>query len=254
MTKVDTLPAGQEILGLLAEDLQLLARVHDRELDIETLEALRAVGFPHCFTLKNDDPRARDALAILEQAMRDLDTPESKELDELAADFADIYLNHSIHASPFESVWLDEDGLAMQQPMFEVRQWYERFGMAAENWRTRSEDHLALQLQFVARLLGTAAQSGQSLEVLQDVARFLDEHLLRWVDDFSQRVAQRCATALYAGSALLTASYLDVLRSLLEEVLEQARPSAEEIEQRMKPKTEPVEVPLSYVPGASASW
>jgi len=142
----------------------------------------------------------------------------------------------------------------MQQPMFEVRGWYEQYGMTAENWRTRSEDHLALQLQFIARLLDKAGDAGQSPELLQSVARFLDEHLLRWINDFGQRVAQRCATGFYAGSALLTASYLEALRSLLEQLLDQPRPSAEEIEQRMKPKSEPVEVPLTYMPGTSASW
>jgi len=39
---------------------------------------------------------------------------------QLAADFAAIYLNHSIQASPCESVWLDEEGLMRQQPMFKV--------------------------------------------------------------------------------------------------------------------------------------
>ena len=42
------------------------------------------------------------------------------ERDELAADFAAIYLTHGLSASPYESVWLDEEGLAMQGPMFQT--------------------------------------------------------------------------------------------------------------------------------------
>ena len=243
-----------DTLGLLGQDLQLLARTHDREIDTQTLNALRTLDFPRCFALDLDDPRGRDATTLLEQALQNLREANDADLDELAADYADIYLNHSIQASPFESVWLDEDGLAMQQPMFQIREWYARFGMAAEDWRLRSDDHIGLQLQFVAHLLNKAVGAENPLHLLGELARFLDEHLLRWVDEFSQRVTQRCGTAFYAGSVLLTASYLDALRGLLEAVLDQPRPSAEEIEQRMKPKAEPVEVPLTYMPGTSASW
>jgi len=249
------LPAEiRNMLDVLAEDLQLLARVHDREMDRQTLDGLRSIGFPRCLALEPDDSRGRDAMIVLGQALQNLHDANESDLDELAADYADIYLNHSIQASPFESVWLDEDGLAMQQPMFQVREWYERFGMAAEDWRIRSDDHIGLQIQFLAHLLARAGESNDTLQVLGAIARFLDEHPLRWIDEFSQRVAQRCGTAFYGGSAMLTASYLDALRGLLEVVMDQPRPSAEEIEERMKPKVEPVEVPLTYVPGTSASW
>ena len=241
-------------LDILAEDLQLLARLHDREMDDDALGALRSVGFPACLALDLEDARGQDARTLLDQSLNRLRDAGEAELDELAADFADIYLNHSIQASPFESVWLDEDGLAMQQPMFQIREWYARTGLAAENWRTRSDDHLALQLQFLAHLISAAGKSGQPHETLQDLARFLDEHPLRWVDEFSHRVVQRCGTDFYAGCAMLTASYLEALRSLLELLLDQPRPSAEEIEQRMHPKAEPMEVPLTYMPGTSASW
>jgi len=47
MNKLETTPDGQSILGLLAEDLQLLARLHDRELDADALEALNAITPRH---------------------------------------------------------------------------------------------------------------------------------------------------------------------------------------------------------------
>lgn len=244
----------RDVLALLAEDLQLLARVHDREMDRQTLDALRAISFPRSLVLKLEDQRGQDAFAVLKLALQRLRNADDAQMDELAADYADIYLNHSIQASPFESVWLDEEGLAMQQPMFQIREWYERHGMAAKDWRIRSEDHIGLQLQFLAHLLSKAGKSNAPLKTLSELARFLDEHPLRWIDEFSLRVVQRCGTAFYAGCAMLTASYLDALRSLMELLLDQPRPSAAEIEQRMKPRAEPVDVPLTYVPGTSASW
>jgi len=254
MSDIEISRDTRDILDLLGEDLQLLARLHDREMDRSSLDALGYIGFPRCLALDLDDARAQDGMLLLDQSMLALSAAGELELDELAVDYADIYLNHSIQASPFESVWLDEDGLAMQEPMFQLRGWFERHGMAAEDWRVRSEDHIGLQLQFMAHLLNRAADSARPLDTLAELARFLDEHPLRWIGDFSQRVAQRCGTAFYGGCAMLTASYLDGLRGLMELVLDQPRPSAEEIEQRMRPRKESVEVPLTYMPGASASW
>ena len=75
-------------------------------------------------------------------------------LDILAAEYADIYLNNSLQAFPCESVWLDQEGLTMQEPMFQVREWYGRFGLQVEDWRKRTDDHLVNQLRFAAHMIG----------------------------------------------------------------------------------------------------
>ncbi len=244
------------LMQAAARDLTLLAGVQDRELDAAALTALREIGFPASLALPPESEDGRRALSLLTEVMERLDSEpvEPAVLDDLAADYADIYLNHSIQASPMESVWLDEDGLAMQEPMFQVRAWYHRFGMAAENWRMRTDDHLVLQLQFLARLAERLPQQADQAEWLAGMARFLDEHLLRWIGRFGERVAQRCSTPFYAGVAMLTATWLEQFRDLLAELLDQPRPSPEEIEARMRPKAEPVEVPVKFMPGVAPSW
>jgi putative dimethyl sulfoxide reductase chaperone len=67
-------------------------------------------------------------------------------INELAADYAAIYLNNSLGAWPCESVWLDDDHLACQQPMFELRKIYAAAGFKVADWRNRFDDHLVLQL------------------------------------------------------------------------------------------------------------
>ncbi len=244
------------LMQVASQDLALLAGIQDREMSQQALSTLRTLDFPSALGLPPGNEDGQRALALLEEVMERLDSAQIDQavLDDLAADYADIYLNHSIQASPMESVWLDEDGLAMQEPMFQVREWYGRFGMAAENWRRRTDDHLVLQLQFLAQLAERLPQQGDRGEYLAEMARFLDEHLLRWVGQFAERVAQRCGTPFYAGVVLLTAAWLEAFRDLLAELLEQPRPSAEEIEERMRPKAEPVAVPVKFVPGAAPSW
>ena len=236
----------------VAADLLQLAVLHDRELNAATIADLRGSGFPRGLALRMESAMARDADGWLKQSLDHLcDPPQRTDLDELAADFAAIYLNHTLRASPCESVWIDEDGLAMQEPMFQVREWYKRFGVAVRDWRQRSDDHLVNQLEFLAYLLEQAAE----IDDLEQASRFMDEHLLRWVGDFARRVATRAATPFYAGLAALTAAHLDELRDVLAAIVEQPRPSKEDIDRRMKPGHEAaVNMRESYVPGASPSW
>jgi TorA maturation chaperone TorD len=133
--------------------------------------------------------------------------------------------------------------------MFQVREFYRLFDLVAADWRLRPDDHLVLELQFLAALFRDSHP-----QALAEAARFLDTHLLRWLPLFGQRVAARCATPFYAGAARLSAAYCDELRDLLAEVLGEARPSAEEVEARMRPRVAPAVAPVTFVPGLAPSW
>jgi TorA maturation chaperone TorD len=114
----------------------------------------------------------------------------------------------------------------------------------------RSEDHLVLELRFLAHLLDGAKQPID----LAEAARFMDEHLLLWIDGFAERVAARCTTRFYAGLAMLTAAYLDELRDLLAELLDSPRPTREEMEAAIKSYAPSQEVEGPYLPGTAPSW
>jgi TorA maturation chaperone TorD len=241
----------------IAEDLRLLAFLHDRELDGATLSALRSAVFPDNLALALEGEPARAALDLLRSALSQLEPDAGPEtMDLLAVDYAAIYLNHTLRAAPNESVWIDEEELAMQAPMFEVRDWMARHGLTVENWRVRPEDHLVHELEFLACIL----ESEPTGEALEEAADFLDRHPLRWLPDFSRRVAARCETPFYAGLNALTGCYLDEARDLLAEITGTPRPTPEELQARIdaerpaEPTRGKAEVPLRYVPGASPSW
>jgi len=239
-----------EFCQAVSDDLQLLARLHAKELDEAILGTLKRSGFPRCLGLRLTSEGSEEVLAHLQETVEAWpETPDSRLLDLLAADFAAIYLNNSLGASPQESFWLDDEHLVMQRQMFQVREIYERHGLEVENWRTCADDHLVNELEFLARVI-----AGEGVQDIREVARFLDEHLLRWLDSFAIRIAGRCDTPFYAGLAMLTSLYCEELRNLLALILDEPRPSAEEIEERMAEKPEPIAVPLQYVPGVSPSW
>ena len=233
----------------LAEDLLGLALLHSEELDAGRLGRLREAGFPEGLALRLERAEGREAQVLCGAGLADIpDPPDGPILDILAAEYADIYLNHTFQASPCESVWIDDEGLAMQEPMFQVRGWYRRHGLTVPDWRKRTDDHLVCQLHFVALALREGTDWAE-------IGRFLDEHLLRWIGGFADRVRARAATRFYAGLAILTAAWVEEFRDLVEEITGEPRPSREEIDRRMRPVREiPVAAPGPYVPGASASW
>ena len=238
----DTSPGTlANLCQIVREDLLLLALLQDRELEAETLRNLWQEE-EDLLGLRLASPAAREALSLLHQGLRDIpQTLDRQTLDILAAEYADIYLNHHLDASPCESVWLDEDGLIMQEPMFQLRGWYQRYGLQVRNWRLRTDDHLVTQLQFIGFLLEDPA----SPERLAEIGRFLDEHLLRWIGAFGDRVGARCQTRFYAGLTSLTAAYLEEFRDLIALILGVPRPSSEEIAERMRPPRDILGLPVA---------
>lgn len=235
---------------LVAEDLLVLALLHHSEPSPELLDSIRANDSPLGLGLALQSSAGQDALQAMASAFTGLPAQlDQTIINQYAADYADIYLTNGYGASPHESVWLDEDHLMRQEPMFQVRAYYHRHGLTAGNWRTRPEDHLALELQFLAHLF-----EPERGDTLAEVARFMDDHLLRWLPLFSKRVAERCRTRLFAALALLTVAYCEELRDLLAQILAEPRPTPEEIEQRMKPKRGPALAVSSFVPGQGPTW
>ena len=181
----DTRPAAPGWHRLAAEDLNALAWLHHKEHATDVLLSLRENGFPATLSLvlpEHPSSRARDAALRARAGRGDGSVPASSP-DDLAADYAAIYLTYALRASPCESVWLDEDHLVMQGPTFAVREFYKRHGIQVPDWRVMSDDHLTHELQFVALLL----ERGEEREA----ARFLKQHLMSWLPNFAQRVGQR---------------------------------------------------------------
>ena len=83
-----------ELRDALVEDLDQLIRLHDRELDAETLAALRAAEFPNGLALCAAEEAGRAAHSNMAAALHDLPA-----LDELAADYAAIYLTGAYGAT-----------------------------------------------------------------------------------------------------------------------------------------------------------
>lgn len=236
-----------ELSTALADDLDQLIRLHDRELDAATLAALQTADYPRGLALPPDGEAAEAAYANMAAAVQG-----ETSLDDLAADYAAIYLNNSLGASPYESVWLDDDHLTCQRPMFELREIYAAAGFQVADWRRRYDDHLVLQLHYLRHSLVNAAVDPEKLAI------FIDEHIGYWLPDWAQRVSLLCRTPFYAALAELSYVWLLRCRALLAELYDLPAPDRTTLSQRIGRKLalDKAEVaPIHFMPGAQGpSW
>ncbi len=245
-------PLAIELADIVAEDAESLAALHDKELTPDLLAALNEACFPACLGLLPTSAPAVQAWRAMAEGLAGLPaSPDGAAMDELASEYAAIYLTGAYGASPYESVWTDDDHLTCQTAMFQLRDIYAAAGLTTTDWRQRADDHLVLQLLYIAH----AARHAATREDWRALARVLDEHPLRWLPDFAARVALRSSSSFYAGLAVLTTAWLDTLRDLLASRLEEPRPSREEVDARLRPTVEAPVEPLVFMPGSSGpSW
>lgn len=248
-------PALQQAAEAIAEDAEAIAALHDRELTPALAAALRETRFPASLGLMPTTPAQIAAWQAMADGVASLPEKEddARAWDDLAAEYAAIYLTGAYGASPYESVWTDDDHLTCQGAMFELREIYANAGLRVTDWRQRADDHLVLQLLYIAH----AARHAASQEDWRTLATMLDEHLLRWLPDFATRLAMRSPSPFYVGLAVLTSTWVDALRDLLAGALNEPRPTRTEVEERLhaRRKTVPEPVPVHFVPGMGGpSW
>lgn len=205
-------PVQPELAQAIVDDALTLVALHDRELTPDLIAALRETDFPMNLGLLPMGPEQQDCWRQMQAAIQALPDPASPtQLDDLAAEYAAIYLTGAYQASPYESVWTDDEHLMCQASMFTLRKKYADAGLMVANWRSRPDDHFIFQLLFVAHLVQQAA-SDQDWKTIAD---FLDQHLLSWYPKFVTLIAQRSQNQFYVMLNLLTAAWAQSLRAVI---------------------------------------
>lgn len=133
-----------------------------------------------------------------------------EDLATLKADFTRLFIGIGKPVSPpWESVYFNEDRMVFQEQTLRVREWYRRFGLEAEKLYHEPDDHVGLELSFLAHLarLGLAALEENNQvefkEILQAQRQFLVEHPLAWVPHWCGLVEKHAGTDYYRRLAQL---------------------------------------------------
>ena len=220
---------NEELMDLMEEralGYRFLSRAFRTAPDAALIDAVLRMAD----TERADD----DPLAPFYAEAADADA-ETLRID-LAADYNQLFLGMSAHpVAPYESVYTSDEGLMMQEARDNVLRAYQQWGLRVPDSFDLPEDHIALELEFMACLADRAREAvgassgehepddsaqkggGSADELIAAQRAFLDEHL-SWVPAFCRDVEKRARTAFYYGIASLTRQQLEADGAMLKEL------------------------------------
>jgi len=159
---------------------------------------------------------------------QDLETVHSK----LGTDYAALFLGKDdVYQPPTESSYTK--GTVSSHPLHEVRGLYHGFGMEKKEEFDGPEDHIAVELGFIAHLCGKtvsalkAQNKGEALKYMEAQKEFLENHLIKWVPALAKDIILAARTPFYQAIAAIIRDFLGLdlsaTKGLLKEI-EQQKP------------------------------
>jgi TorA maturation chaperone TorD len=143
--------------------------------------------------------------------------------DDVVADYTRLFIGPgSVLAPPWESVFVEKGRMIFQKATLDVRDWYRRHGLQSVKLYQEPDDHIGLELRFLAHLAGeglSALEQGDDVafEAANDAQRrFLSGHVLNWAPVWCDQVMVYTRTDFYRGVALSVKGLLQELADLFE--------------------------------------
>jgi len=198
-----------------------LAAIYRQELTSELLQQMK-------------DRRFQEILSTLGIELTNgfFKKPEKELLENLAVDYAYLFIGPGKHISPHESVHHKKDGVQSGQLWGElttqVKNIIESSGLEYESAYTGLPDHISVELEFMQHVVQREAQAWKAdddktaLLCLKNEKKFVDEHLIHWIPEFCEKVIKAAESPFYKEMARLTRSFIEFDEQELQKLKEDA--------------------------------
>lgn len=204
--------------------MELLSRALYKEPDREWLDQLVAAQLFGDVPFGGEQPEVIRGLEILQAwSQANADNISDQIFSDLKMDYTRLFIGlDTLPTAPWESVYFNRERLVFQEQTLQVRQWYARFGLQVENFNKEPDDHIGLEILFIAHLSSFALQAIEKDDqaeldvVLQAQRKFLEEHLLCWGPAWTRLLLKHAQTDFYRGIAHLTHGALLAAMEFLE--------------------------------------
>lgn len=211
-----------DLMDSRANVYKVLSRSYLKEID-----AAFAREFAEEFSFESSND---EMVRVLNAAKEALSGVDDNALELLAVDFDRVFFGMgpltARHAFPYESVYTSERGIMMQEAYAQVVHVYREQHLAKDKGFTEPEDHIAVELAFMATLserTATFLREGleeAAEETIRQQITFANSHLLNWIDRFCVDLAQAASGTFYEYIATFTKLFVQEDIALLSEMVD----------------------------------
>jgi putative dimethyl sulfoxide reductase chaperone len=201
---------------------RFFARLYRNEVDADLFEHLSTMGFPS----ECEDSELAEGYQMLAEYLR---KPGEDPLTDLAVDYAKVFLGVGIYESeaayPYESVYTSKEHLIMQESRDQVLAIYRTQGLDRAESLEIPEDHIALELEFMAHLCKIAIDAiaaekwAEVATSLKEQKNFLTQHLGNWTPEFCQDILKYATTDFYKAVSKITNGFLHMDQAIITNLL-----------------------------------
>ena len=186
----------------------LLAAVYRQEVTTDLLQQIK-------------DPRFMGVFSDLgsEKICLFFQKPDKELLEELAVEYARLFLGPGKHVSPHESVHHlrddGEGGSLWGKSTVEVKKLIESTGLDYKDAYKGMPDHISVELEFMQQVIlreekaWEEADNNTASDCRQLEKKFIEEHLARWIPTFCDKVIGEAELPFYREMAALTIKFIE---------------------------------------------
>lgn len=205
------------IRGLSYDILRIIFLKEPSKRLLNTLQDRELMGNP---PFREEHPLIKEGLNTIKLFFEQ--NRINKIYDKLHWDYTRMFIGPGIlPAPPWESAYLNEDKLLFQRETLLVRKAYLKHNFLPSSLGEQADDHLGLELDFLFQMNKLTIESFESNDekkytLIQDQVSFLNNHLLRWVPLFKERVLAHAEFDFYKGAVKILQGFLEIDKVILE--------------------------------------
>ncbi len=158
--------------------------------------------------------------------------PEDELIEDLAIGYTGLFLGPGRHISPHESVHHERDdgdwGGLWGKSTVEVKKFIESSGLEYKSDYHGMPDHISVELEFMQEatkresLAWKDKDSKGALYCLKMEKKFIEEHLIKWLPIFCDRVISEAELSFYREMARLTKSFIEFEKEKIDKYISEA--------------------------------
>ncbi len=161
-----------------------------------------------------------DFLLDLKNAVDSINLDSEQEVEDLLWEYTRLFIGpYKLPCPPWESVYTSPKKLMMQDAYDEVLDFYSGTYLAVNN-PDIMPDHIGVELNFLAVLFQKIDREPEKMSYCTNIAiRFLDEHIIKWVPEFTQDMEDVADSSFYKALARATRNFINKLNGTAEKLI-----------------------------------